>query len=209
MGVRILLADDHAIVREGLRAALEREGFEVVGEVANGHDAIQSAEQLRPDIALLDVAMPLLNGIDAARSISKTSGTKCILLTMYSEDHFVLEGIRAGISGYVPKSKPIAELVQAIREVQQGGVYLSGNVSRTIVRAFLEKDELPGEPLSERERQVLQLVAEGKSTKEIATILGISVKTADTHRTNIMRTLNIHDMAGLIRYAVRRGIVTP
>jgi DNA-binding NarL/FixJ family response regulator len=204
-----MLADDHAIVRQGLRALLEREGFEVVGEASDGHEAIQIVQKFYPEICVLDISMPLLNGIDAAREIAKISPrTKIILLTMYTEDHYVLESLRAGVDGYVLKTKAAAELVQAIRDVWKGETYLSSGISKTVVQAFLNKSDMPADPLSLREREVLQLVAEGKTSKEIATILNISTKTAESHRTNIMDKLNIHFTAGLVRYAIRHGLIT-
>ncbi|MGZ7064371.1 MAG: response regulator [Candidatus Angelobacter sp.] len=208
MPVRILLADDHAVLRQGLRALLEREGFEVVGEASDGREAVKLCAKFRPDVALLDVTMPLLNGIDAAREIGKTSpATRLVLLTMHTEDHLVLESLRAGVRGYVLKTRAAAELIQAIRAVCKGEMYLTQSISRTIVQAFLAKDTLPDSPLTDRERQVLQLVAEGKTTKEIASLLGISVKTAESHRSNIMEKLNIHETAGLVRYAIRSGLI--
>jgi two-component system, NarL family, response regulator NreC len=157
---------------------------------------------------VLDLAMPLLNGIDAAREIIKTnSKIKVILLTMHTEDHLVLESLRAGVTGYVLKTRASNELVQAIRAVSKGEMFLTQSISRTIVQAFLNKSETQDRFLSDRERQVLQLVAEGKTTKELATILGISAKTAESHRSNIMDKLDIHDVAGLVRYAIRTGII--
>jgi two-component system, NarL family, response regulator NreC len=208
MPLKILLADDHAVVREGLRVLLEREGFTFSAEAADGREAIQLCEKHKPDIAVLDLAMPLLNGIDAAREIIKAnSKIKVILLTMHTEDHLVLESLRAGVTGYVLKTRASSELVQAIRAVSKGEMYLTQSISRTIVQAFLNKDDVPDRSLSDRERQVLQLVAEGKTTKELATILGISAKTAESHRSNIMDKLDIHDVAGLVRYAIRTGII--
>jgi two-component system, NarL family, response regulator NreC len=208
MAYRILLADDHTIVRQGLRAILEREGYEVVGEAADGREAITYAEKFRPDVAVLDISMPLLNGIDAAREVVKISPrTKTILLTMYTEDHYVLESLRAGVTGYVLKMRAALALVQAIQAVMKGEIYLSPGISRAVVQAFLSKTDIPEDPLTTREREVLQLVAEGKTTKEIAAQLGISAKTADSHRTNIMEKLDIHDTAGLVRYAIKRGII--
>lgn len=208
MPLRILLADDHAVVREGLRVLLEREGFTFSAEASDGREAIQLCEKHKPDIAVLDLAMPLLNGIDAAREIIKAnSKIKVILLTMHTEDHLVLESLRAGVTGYVLKTRASSELVQAIRAVSKGEMYLTQSISRTIVQAFLNKDDVPDRFLSDRERQVLQLVAEGKTTKELATILGISAKTAESHRSNIMDKLDIHDVAGLVRYAIRTGII--
>jgi len=208
MAYRILLADDHTIVRQGLRAILEREGYEVVGEAADGREAITYAEKFRPDVAVLDISMPLLNGIDAAREVAKVSPrTKTVLLTMYTEDHYVLESLRAGVTGYVLKMRAALALVQAIQAVMKGEIYLSPGISRAVVQAFLSKTDIPEDPLTTREREVLQLVAEGKTTKEIAAQLGISAKTADSHRTNIMEKLDIHDTAGLVRYAIKRGII--
>jgi DNA-binding NarL/FixJ family response regulator len=208
MAYRILLADDHTIVRQGLRAILEREGYEVVAEASDGREAISFAEKLRPDVAVLDISMPLLNGIDAAREVTKISPrTKTVLLTMYTEDHYVLESLRAGVTGYVLKMRAALALVQAIQAVMKGEIYLSPGISRAVVQAFLSKTDIPEDPLTTREREVLQLVAEGKTTKEIAAQLGISAKTADSHRTNIMEKLDIHDTAGLVRYAIKRGII--
>jgi DNA-binding NarL/FixJ family response regulator len=154
--------------------------------------------------------MPLLNGLDAAVQIQRHSpGTKTILLTMYTEDQYVLEAFRNGLRGYVIKTQAAADLVQAIREVLRNAVYLSPGISRAVVEAYLTKTDVPTDPLTPREREVLQLVAEGKTTKEIATVLGLSVKTAETHRTKIMRKLEIHETAGLVRYAIRRGLVQP
>lgn len=210
MSLRILLADDHEIVRDGLRALLEREGFTVVGEASDGREAVKLAQDQQPDVAVLDLAMPSLNGVDAAKEIARVSPkTKAVLLTVHAEDQYVLTALRAGISGYVLKTKATADLVQAIKEVSLGKTYLSPGVSGAVVQAYLAKTEIPPDPLSSRERQVLQLIAEGKTTKEVATILIISVKTAESHRTRIMQKLDIHETASLVRYAVRQGLVQP
>jgi two-component system, NarL family, response regulator NreC len=206
--VTVLLADDHQIFRQGLRVLLERERFDVVGEAADGREAVQLAERLKPDVVVLDFVMPLLNGLDAATQIQKVSpATRTILLTMYTEDQYVLEALRSGLRGYVIKTQAAADLVRAIREILQNGVYLSPGISRTLVDAYLSGTAMPADPLTPRERQVLQLVAEGKTTKEVAMVLGLSVKTAETHRTKIMRKLEIHETAGLVRYAIRRGVI--
>ena len=206
----ILLADDHLVVRQGLKVLLENEGFRVVGEASDGREALQLAQNLRFDVAVLDLAMPLLNGIDAGRAILHACPkTKVVLLTMHTEDHLILEAMRAGIKGYVLKSKATEELVEAIQEVSRGRLYLTPGASETVVQAYLAKTELPPEPLSPREREFLQLIAEGKTTKEAAGVLGISVKTAESHRTRIMQKLNIHEIASLVRYAIRRGLVSP
>ena len=206
--MHILLADDHLIVRQGLKVLLEREGFTVVGEASDGREAVRLAQKLCPDIALLDFTMPLLNGIDAGRIILQTSPkTKIVLLTMHAEDHHVLEALRVGFKGYVLKTKAVEELVQAIQEVSRGKLYLTPGVSEVVVQAYLAQSELPREPLSLREREVLQLIAEGKTTKEAAVVLGISTKTAESHRARIMAKLNIHETASLVRYAIRRGLI--
>ncbi len=207
MALRILLADDHAMVRQGLKALLERDGFEVV-EASDGHEAIQLTRERHPDVAVLDLAMPLLNGLDAAREIRQVSpSTKTILLTMYAEDQYVLEALRAGVRGYVLKTQAGVDLVKAVHEVQRRAVYLSPGVSRAVVDAYLAKTELAPDPLTPRERQVLQLIAEGKTTKEVASLLGISVKTAESHRSRLMEKLDIHETATLVRYAIRRGLI--
>jgi len=207
---RILLADDHPIVREGLRALLEREGFDVQAEAADGREAVRLARDLSPHVALLDLVMPLLNGLDAAREIRRASPrTKRILLTMYTEDSYVIEAIRAGINGYVLKTQAVADLAQATREVCQGRVYLSPGISRTVIEAYIDRTEHPPDPLSRREREVLQLVAEGKTSKEIAHLLGVTTKTAEVHRVRIMKKLGIQGTAALVRYAIRRGVVRP
>ena len=208
MAVRVLIADDHEMFRQGLRALLEEEGFQFVAEASNGREAVQLCEQHHPEVAILDISMPLLNGIFAAREIIKSNPrTKIVLLTQHTEDQMVLESLRAGITGYVLKTRAANELVHALRAVCRGEMYLTQSISRTVVQAFLTKDSLPERPLSDRERQVLQRVAEGKTTKEIASMLGVSVNTAETHRTNLMEKLDIHDTAGLVRYAMRNGVI--
>ncbi len=208
MPLRILLADDHVIVRQGFKLLLEQAGFQVVGEAADGREAVRLAADSRPDVALIDLAMPMLNGLDTCREISKVSpATRTILLTMYSEEQYILEALRAGVTGYLLKAKASTDLEQAIREVSRGAVYLSPAISRNVVQAYLHSGEPLTDPLSPREREVLQLVAEGKTTKEIASVLGISVKTVESHRTRIMAKLNIHETAGLVRYAIRQGLI--
>jgi two-component system, NarL family, response regulator NreC len=210
-GLRVLLADDHAMLRDGLKAILTENGFTVIGEASDGHEAIRLAEQLLPDIAVVDISMPLLNGIDSAREILRISpGTRIVLLTMHTEDRFVLASLRAGFSGFVMKSKAASTLVEALDAVGKGEFYLSPGVSRVLVDAYLAKDgSVPARPLSIREREVLQLIAEGKNVKEIGSILGISFKTVESHRANIMQKLNIREVAGLVRYAIRQGLIVP
>lgn len=210
MPIKIIIADDHTIVRQGIKALLEREGFKVVAEASNGQEAIRIAEQHHPDIAVLDLGMPILNGIDASREILKISpNTRTILLTMYKEDHYVVEGLRAGAKGFVMKTHAAEDLIKAIHEASRGRAYLSPEISETVVLGYQAKLDLRPEPLSSRERQVLQLIAEGKTTKEAASILNISVKTAESHRTRIMEKLDIHETASLVRYAIRKGLVQP
>lgn len=210
MPTKIILADDHQIFRQGLRSLLEREGFEVVGEASDGREAVELVESLFPDVAVLDFAMPVLNGADAACQILKISPwTKSILLTMYRDDRYVLRALREGAKGFVLKSQAADELVRAIHEVCHGRTYLTPEISQSVIDALLSKRDIPHEHLTVRERQVLQMIAEGKATKEIASILGVSVKTAESHRTRIMSKLDIHETASLVRYAVRRGLVQP
>ena len=208
MATQILLADDHGIVRQGLRLLLQREGFEVVGEAVNGQEAVRLATATCPDVAVLDYGMPLLNGVGAAREIMQACPrAKVILLTMHADDRYVLEAVRLGVKGYVVKTQASTDLVRAIHEVLRGMTYLSPRVSRTLVQAYLAKSELPPDPLTPREREVLQLVSEGKTTREVAEVLGISVKTAESHRTHILRKLDTPNTAGVVRYTIRRSLI--
>jgi DNA-binding NarL/FixJ family response regulator len=209
--IRVLLADDHLIVREGLRALLTRESdILVVGEAGDGREALRVAQETRPDVAALDLSMPLLNGLEASRQMAGWDrGPRSILLTMHAEDRYVIEALRAGVRGYVLKKQAAADLVRAIREVAAGAVYLSPGVSAAVAEAIRSPAPISDDLLTAREREVLQLVAEGKTTKEISAILGISVKTADAHRTRLMQKLDIHDVAGLTRYAIRQGLIQP
>jgi DNA-binding NarL/FixJ family response regulator len=208
MRIRVLLVDDHLMMRQGLKTLLEREGVDVVGEAADGRDAIRLARQFHPDVAVVDLVMPLLNGIDAAREINKVSRkTKTILLTMHTEDRYVIDALKAGVKGYVLKTQAAPDLVVAISEVFKGTTYLSPGVSGALVGAYLGKTDFPEPPLTSRQRQVLQLVAEGKTTKEVAALLGVSVKTAESHRASLMDKLSIHETAGLVRYAIRIGLI--
>jgi len=210
MSGQVLIADDHPLIRQGLRTLLEQHGFTVVGEAADGREATRLAQELEPDVAVLDLAMPLLNGLDAAREITRTSRrTKTILVTVHTADQYVLAALQAGVRGYVLKSQATAELVQAIQEVMRGGRYLSPGISEAVVQAYLAKTDLPADPLTPREREVLQLIAEGKRTKDIAGLLGVSVKTVESHRTRLMEKLDIRQTAGLVRYAIRRGLIQP
>jgi two-component system, NarL family, response regulator NreC len=205
---RVILADDHVLVREGLTSVLRQNGFDVVGEASDGRAAIAMCEALEPDVVVLDIAMPLLNGIDAARELLKRNPqTKIILLTMYEEEVYVLAGLRAGVTGYVLKSNAASNLVYAIEAVSRCDTYLGPGVSRTVVKAYLSNADVPTDPLSNREHEVLQLIAEGKTVKEIGDVLGVSPRTAETHRTRIANKLGIRDTAGLTRYAIGHGLV--
>jgi two-component system, NarL family, response regulator NreC len=210
MPIFVLLADDHQMTRDGLGAFLMQQGFKVNSNASNGQEAVRLAGELQPDVAVLDLAMPIVNGLEAAREIQKISPkTRTIFLTMHNENHYILEALRSGAKGFVTKTHAAEDLVQAIRDAVRGKMYLSPEVSRAVVEAYQAKEALPMDPLTPRERQVLQLVAEGKTTKEAAVTLQISVKTAETHRTRIMEKLNVHETAGLVRYAIRRGIIQP
>jgi two-component system response regulator NreC len=204
----VLIADDHLMFRQGIKALLESNDFNVVAEADNGHDAIRLARQLNPSVAILDFAMPLLNGVDAAQEIHKQSPhTQVVMLTMYDDEIYALEALKCGIRGYVLKTQASTDLINAIMEVMKGAIYLSPKISGTVVRSLISKQEQRTELLTCRERQVLQLIAEGKTTKDIAALLNLSVKTAESHRSHIMQRLNIHNVASLVRYAVRRGMI--
>ncbi len=210
MPIRIVLADDHVLVRQGLKSLLEREKFQVVAEASDGQELIHLVETHHPDIAVIDISMPTLNGIDAAREIARSCPkTKVILLTQHEEEQYIYEALEARVKGYLLKSQVASDLIHAVQQVSQGGIYLSPGVSRAVVEAYRSKSERPADPLSGRERQVLQLIAEGRSTKDVASLLGISVKTAESHRSRLMQKLDIHETASLVRYAVRRGLVQP
>ena len=210
MPIRVLLAEDHLIVRQVLKAVLEREGFEVLGEASDGYQAIELARSLHPDVVILDFDMPLLNGIDAGQEIVKSCpGTRTILLTMYADEQYVQGAVKAGIRGFVVKTQAAQDLINAIKDVHRGEVYLSTGISKGLLDAYLGKKELPSGVLTTRERQVLQLIAEGKTTKEVAKRLEISVKTAESHRTKLMKKLDIHETASLVRYAIREGLIQP
>src|SRR6201998_1107615 len=210
MGISVLLADDHILVRQGLRSLLDRENIQVVAEASDGQEVIRLAETHHPDIAIMDISMPTLNGIDAARELARSCPkTRVILLTQHEEEQYLHEALQSGVRGYILKSQVVNDLVHAIRQVSSGGFYLSPGVSQAVAEAYRSKSERPSDPLSVRERQVLQLIAEGKSTKDVASLLGISVKTAESHRTRLMQKLDIHETATLVRYAIRRGLIQP
>jgi two-component system response regulator NreC len=210
VGLSVLLADDHVLVRQGLRSLLDREKIQVIAEASDGQEVIRLAEAHHPDVAVMDISMPTLNGIDAARELARSCPkTRVILLTQHEEEQYLHEALESGVRGYVLKSQVVNDLVHAIRQVSRGGFYLSPGVSQAVVEAYRSRSERPSDPLSIRERQVLQLIAEGKSTKDVASLLGISVKTAESHRSRLMKKLDIHETASLVRYAVRRGLIQP
>jgi DNA-binding NarL/FixJ family response regulator len=215
MALRTLLADDHALVRAGLRALLEEMAdVEVVAEAADGHEALRLIGELKPDVCFLDISMPGLNGLEtAARVAREHPRTRVIILSMHVDDEYVRRALMAGAAGYLLKNSDRSELEMALRAVARGESWLTPEVSTRVVAAYA-RGEIPAESgpfelLTGRQREVLQLIAEGLSTKEIAARLNLSVKTVETHRAELMERLDIHGVAGLVRYAMRVGIVHP
>lgn len=214
MGVRVIIADDHQIVRDGLRTLLEKQPeFDVVAETENGRATVYLAKKLLPDVIVMDIAMPDLNGIEATRQIvMEQPGTKIIALSMHSDKRFVSEMLKAGASAYLLKDCAFEELVTAIRTVMNNKVYLSPGIAGVVIENYLRQapkaESSVFSILSDREREVLQLMAEGRTTKEIATHLNVSIKTVETHRMNIMTKLDIHSIAELTKYAIREGLTS-
>ncbi len=212
--IKVLLADDHKIVRDGLRTLIERElGMEVIGEAENGRKTVKLAQKFAPSIVIMDVTMPDMNGIEATRKINSCSpATKIIALSMHSDRRFVLGMLEAGASGYLLKDCAFDELANAIRHVAAGNTYLSPRIADVVVKEYLHKSTDPvsaaGSVLTAREREIIQLIAEGMSAKEIASHLNVSVKTVETHRRNIMEKLDTRSIAELTKYAVREGLVS-
>jgi DNA-binding NarL/FixJ family response regulator len=214
MSLRILLADDHTLVRQGLRKVLEeRPEWQVVAEAGDGREAIRLAEQFKPDVCVLDIAMPLLNGIEATRQIARRVPTSRILvLSMYSDEAYVAQILQAGAAGYILKDSADVDLIQAVSEVARGKSFFSPPIARVMLDDYVRQlaDKGVGDrfdSLSDREREVFQLIAEGKVNKEIATVLSISPSTVETHRARIMEKLDLHSAAEIVLYAVRRGVI--
>lgn len=216
--MRILLADDHTLVRAGIRALLERvPEVEVVAEASDGREAVKLAESLQPDVVVIDVVMPTLNGLDAAvRLIKAAPRIKIIMLSMYANEEYVLQALRVGAVGYLLKDAATTELLEAIEAVKRGDTYLSPAIEKKVRESRLSpgKDVQPDalgalEQLSDRQREILQLLAESKSVKEIAFLLNVSAKTVETHRSRLMERLNLRDLPALVRLAMRAGMVPP
>ena len=210
---RILIADDHLLVRAGIRALIESiEGATVVAEANDGREAVDLAATLRPDIAILDVTMPGLNGLEAATRLREASpATRVIILSMHANEAYVRTALKSGAAGYLLKSATAGELQVALQTVARGEIYLSPAVSKQVVKGFVDgtaHDASPLDALTTRQREILQLIAEGRSTKEVAFTLSISAKTVETHRAQIMERLEIHDLAGLVRFAIRTGLIS-
>jgi len=213
--IRILLADDHTVMRTGLRLLLERQpGFQVAGEAADGREAVALAASTEPDVVVMDVAMPLLNGIEATRQIvTANPKTSVIILSMHSDEGYVLRALKAGARGYLLKDSAEADLIKAVQAVHEGRNSFSPAISRMLLEDYIRQLQQRGgedsyELLSSREREILQLIAEGKANKEIAALLNLSLYTVETHRTHILQKLNLHSVPELILYAVRKGIIS-
>lgn len=213
MHCRVLISEDHTLLREGLKSLLQKTGIEVAAEAADGRSAVQLAKKVSPDVVILDISMPVLNGIEATQQISReVPQAKVIVMSMHSESHFVLGALRAGASGYLLKDAAFEELLIAVTSVLKGQTYLSPAIAGVVVKASARptssKREFLRRKTSTREREVLQLLVEGKPTKEIASTLYVSVKTIETHRKQIMDKLKLHSIAELTKYAIREGITT-
>jgi len=213
--ITVLLAEDHTIVRKGLRSLLEsRADIKVVGEAENGREAIDRVEELRPDVVVMDIGMPGLNGLEATRRIKKRFGdVQVLILTVHTGEEYILQILRAGASGYLVKQAAPAELISAIQAVHRGEAFLSPSISKKVLEDYVQRAGATAqrdsfERLTDREREVLQLIAEAYSTREIAEQLHISIKTAETHRAHLMEKLSLHSTAELTRYAIRKGVVT-
>lgn len=212
--IRVLLADNHTLVRAGLRALLQNiEGIQVVAEAGDGREALHLIAVHQPDLVLMDIAMPEMNGLEAtAHVVKEFPQVRVIILSMHANEEYVLQALRTGAMGYVLKDAGISELELAVRAIVRGETYLSPAVSKHVVADYVRRvssEPSSLEQLTSRQREILQLIAEGRTTKEIADLLYVSVKTVETHRLQLMKRLNIHDVAGLVRYAIRMGLVLP
>jgi two-component system response regulator NreC len=214
--ITVLLVDDHTLFRESLRSLLKDfDSIEVIGEAGDGVEAVTKTMQLNPDVVLMDVAMPNVDGLEATRQIKRQNpAAKILILTMYDTEQYIFEMIRAGASGYILKRAPASELISAIQTVSQGDAFLYPSVAKTVLDGFLEQLRVGVEQedqarLTDRERQILCLIAEGKANRDIADLLGISIRTVKTHRLNLMQKLKVHDRAQLVRYAIREGLIIP
>lgn len=212
--ITVLLAEDHTIVRKGLRSLLDAEpDIEVVGEAEDGRQAVEAAQKLRPDVVLMDITMPLLNGLEATRQLKKLCpAVKVVILTVHTTEEYIFQVLRAGAAGYLVKQAAVEELILAIQAVYRGDSFLSPSISRKVIEEYSRRAEATAldddyEQLTDREREVLQLVAEGRSNREIAELLHVTVKTVEAHRARLMEKLDIHDTAGLTRYALRKGFI--
>lgn len=206
---KVFLVDDHIIFRDGLRTLIEKEGMEVVGEAENGRNAIKLLEKLMPNIIIMDVSMPDMNGIEATRKIvAANSAVKVIALSMHSDTRFVLGMLEAGAAGYLLKDCAFGELAIAINQVMMGNTYLSPKIADVVVKGYLNKKTVKGSVLTSREREILQLIAEGLTAAEIANKVFLSVKTVETHRRNIMQKLNMRSPVDLTKYAIREGLAS-
>jgi RNA polymerase sigma factor (sigma-70 family) len=211
--IRVFLADDHTVVRDGLRLLLEAKGdIAVVGEAADGFETVNKVEQLKPDVVIMDIAMQGLNGIDATQHICKTcSSTKVVILSMHATTEYIFRALKAGAKGYLLKESAGKEVIKAVRSVNAGHRYLSQQISETLIEDYISENDLahdisPLNRLSAREREVLQLVAEGKSSVEIAELLQLSPKTVETYRSRLMQKLGVSDIPGLVKFAIKHGI---
>jgi DNA-binding NarL/FixJ family response regulator len=207
--VRLLVADDHEVIRNGVRSLLEAQpGWQVMAEASNGREAVEKANRLKPDVAVLDIGMPSLNGLEAARQILRNDPhVKIVILTMHESENLIREVLKVGARGYVSKADAIRDLVTAIKAVRRGLTFFTAKVGEVVLEGYLGKTGATDSRLTPRQREIIQLLAEGQSSKEIAVTLGLSVKTAETHRTNIMRRLNCHSISEIVRYAVRNNII--
>jgi two-component system response regulator NreC len=212
--IRILVADDHGIVRKGLRFLLERQpGMEVVGEASEGREAVRLCEELKPSVVIMDVAMPQLNGIDATTQINKNNpGIGIVILSMHADESYLVRALSAGAKGYLLKDSAEVDIVRAVQVVAQGRPFFSPQIAQSLLEDYVKTLQQRGlqdsyDLLTDREREVLQLLAEGKSNKEVATILVLSTYTVETHRTNLMHKLNLHNTAEIVLYAVRKKII--